>query len=574
MVSLPASPSARRLLVAGLVGLASCEGADYVSKTSLSIIVSDETPVVGDSVGIEVRAEGLGALDLSTDSALLLEPKGVLELQPDGLYSAVGAGTVVITLSTREVVVSRSVTVACPPAGGASAIDHPAEVITSDTTWEGSRTHRVNGRIDVDSGALTIGACSRLEMAAGASIVVGQTQAASLIARGTREFPIVMEGAPDAGGPATWEGIQLYLPMARSSVLRWVTLRNAAGVSSVEGRAVVDVVGDGRHMYSNAPLIVRGVRIEGDGTTGCLETGLRVRDLFARAALDWSENHIEGCGGVPVSVDATSMGAVPAGTFIGNAINEIECTGGWTGASYQLWRNPGIPYRVRTLIRLEEAPLAVEGELYDTNNDGLFAEVEAGTVFRFDPDAGLILGPGRARLSTYGTREHPIIFTSSQANPQPGDWAGILISQAHSAGRPAAPARFRGAIIEYAGRQSEWTPAGGIVILSQTFITSEVEHTLLEGSTVRWNAGYGLAAVQVVPTASLSASFFGTFRPSLRGLPGCICGNVVAPVGPPNVVSGAADDSQYTTCLPAGGELLSPPQGHCGDDSLGIAAGR
>jgi hypothetical protein len=62
--------------------------------------------------------------------------------------------------------------------------------------------------------------------------------------------------------------------------------------------------------------------------------------------------------------------------------------------------------------------------------------IEPGTTIHAARGAGLIINPG-AKIVAEGKRDQPIVFTSSEASPAPGDWRGVfLLGRAPPSGEP------------------------------------------------------------------------------------------------------------------------------------------
>ena len=57
--------------------------------------------------------------------------------------------------------------------------------------------------------------------------------------------------------------------------------------------------------------------------------------------------------------------------------------------------------------------------------EGMALTITPGTTLRFIPDASFDVS---GHLTAQGTPNQPIVFTSNEASPQPGDWAGISFS--------------------------------------------------------------------------------------------------------------------------------------------------
>ena len=75
--------------------------------------------------------------------------------------------------------------------------------------------------------------------------------------------------------------------------------------------------------------------------------------------------------------------------------------------------------------------------------------VEAGVVYQFCQDCTMLVGwrTDPAVISVQGTMDQPVVFTSSQASPSPGDWNGIVLEPGTRSNSRIEFARF-----EYGGK--------------------------------------------------------------------------------------------------------------------------
>lgn len=91
------------------------------------------------------------------------------------------------------------------------------------------------------------------------------------------------------------------------------------------------------------------------------------------------------------------------------------------------WSYQSVPYRLLNYVQI--------------GKDGAVT-IEAGTVIQLD---GSSLEAFAGELRVAGTADAPVIFTSAEASPQPGDWGCLLYTSTTS------PPRIEHAIFEYAG---------------------------------------------------------------------------------------------------------------------------
>jgi hypothetical protein len=141
------------------------------------------------------------------------------------------------------------------------------------------------------------------------------------------------------------------------------------------------------------------------------------------------------------------VGTIPIGKYTGNAIDAIRMYGDIIDADVVM-HDRGVPY----------AP----------GNDGQFPEIsvvgkagapamltiEAGVTIKFSKHAssGLHIQrfsgtePSTGALRVQGTADKPVVFTSNEAAPAPGDWLGIMLR-----GIPDTRTKIEYARVEYAG---------------------------------------------------------------------------------------------------------------------------
>ncbi|MFC1611581.1 hypothetical protein ACFL6C_11535 [Myxococcota bacterium] len=543
-----------------------------------------ENVVVGTELTVKLKRDGQPfALTEHLASRIDILPKGVIEATGNGRYLVVGAGTASLALTEGNVDAVVSVTAECA-AVSAAPIQHAGQI--SDEEWTAEEgIHRVEGIVRVN-GKLIIGPCAKLEMGPGAALIVGEQPGAQLIIRGTRENPVVMEGVSrDDGARAHWQGIRVHVNNADGSMLRWVTLRNADGFAyGNEERAVIDLVGSHR-VYDCVPIVFEGVVVE-----GCADVGIRLRDIWATVNIEWRNNRVVGCGGYPISIDAGSLGAIPTGTYEGNAPDEVRCVGGWAGPNYQIWRNVGIPYHVEQSIVIAPDFEGIASHVPNARALGrIYKVVEAGSVFRFEKATGIFVGQDpmqgishdpmlhKTRFSVHGTIQHPVRFTSTNAchslsedtcGAAPGDWVGIVLmpnvhtrlSQnsygegfiyVHEAGNVKDyMTQFRNMVLEYAGGQSGFKNpdgsdrVGGVIVLVQSDYDGKLPW-LVEGSLLRRNRGYGLVSAVTEITAG---NLLDGAR--LAGLRTCSCDNELGPVSLPDDKVGTAATPEPGTACP------------------------
>lgn len=277
---------------------------------------------------------------------------------------------------------------------GSCSPDAPVDLqvegdIKADTTWQG--TVRVTGDVDVYEGAtLTILPGTAIVFDVDADLELGwNSQAATLVARGTAEAPIELCGAsPQAGG---WVGVIIQQNVTTDSALEHVLIRHAGG----GGQPALTLA---------APITVQDLTI-----TDVAGVGVEAVDFGSGSA----GLTVTGAGAAPAVL--TGAGAITrfplGGDLTGNADDVVEVDFGNLTVDTTV-HDPGIPYRLeQDLDVYEDAELVFE----------------AGVDWRFAVDTDLEIGwnSQAATLFVDGTAEAPVIFAGETADP--GYWVGLII---------------------------------------------------------------------------------------------------------------------------------------------------
>jgi hypothetical protein len=131
-----------------------------------------------------------------------------------------------------------------------------------------------------------------------------------------------------------------------------------------------------------------------------------------------------------------------------------------------------------------------------TYRQGALLTVEPGCVVKFDYYTAILFGYyGPSGLTAIGTASAPILFTSNQASPVPGDWKGLFFGDSTLAGT-----RLSYCTIEYGGLDDYGYPdAAAIKIGDSRGLVDEISYC-----TIRYGGKYGVYC--------MGSSGFSTFR--------------------------------------------------------------
>ena len=320
----------------------------------------------------------------------------------------------------------------------AAAIEHN-KTIMADETWAAG-LHDVTFDVAIRNNAtLTIEPCAIIRVIADRGISVGsgnEGDGGKLVARGTADRPIVIQ---DKTG-ARWNDL-LVNPKGEVD-LAYVTFKNGGGTYARAGGSL--------HLYGDQykPIQQLGkvdhVTILDSGKYGVVLEG---HAAFTDGSGDLT---VTRAGVMAIRVNAPAMGTIPSGTYIGNGTDAIRIMG---SGGYELidadvtLHDRGVPYVVGGDGAFNE--MSVQG----ADGTSPLLTIEAGVVLKFGKvSSGLFIerasttNAARGALRVLGTLAKPVIFTSNEAPPAPGDWTGI-----HFRGNPDARDKVDYAIVEYAG---------------------------------------------------------------------------------------------------------------------------
>lgn len=249
-----------------------------------------------------------------------------------------------------------------------------------------------------DDARLTIEEGVRIEFASGTGLFVAH-DAASLVAVGTSQEPIVMTGTQQQ--PGFWRGLGFFSDNLRNEI-EHVEIDYAGG-------STYDLTGDD---------VPAGIALDEGAHLSLRRSTLRYSEsygLFAKPGADlagFSSNEFTNHGDAPVYIPATAAGQIDGNSSFPNndeayvRVHAQDLTDDLTLTRLA----SGVPYRfVNTTAVVDGAQLTIEA--------GVNAVFEAGAGLRVDGTA--------SSLVAFGTSSDPIVLTAAQQ--QPGFWRGIGI---------------------------------------------------------------------------------------------------------------------------------------------------
>jgi hypothetical protein len=377
-----------------------------------------------------VVAAGMSIAACSSSSSSGPDPVGVdAGPKPDaGADAPTGDGSVVTN---------------CPkPTGGPT--QHQGTI--EDETWTADKSPHVLPYDLSVAGTLTIEPCAEVLIGQGKTIDVIST--GKLIANGLATKPIHI-GAQDPAKPFA----RIQAGGGGTLSFAYATIDNGGDPlnSIVDVTGAVFAQGVDQNLPSQPTVFVDHVTIAGSKSNGV--------DMLDGAgfAPGSQELTVTGSAQYPVAIWARALSGLPTGTYTGNATDEILLDGG--GGSHAVhedttMHNRGVPYRVGNSLSGSNPLLVVERQAPSTPGLATLT-IEAGVKVRVKK-GGMVevqrftgTTPAQGAIVVNGTAAEPVVFTSAEPSPAPGDWYGIWFGLV-----PAANNKIDHARVEYAGATS------------------------------------------------------------------------------------------------------------------------
>ena len=329
---------------------------------------------------------------------------------------------------------------------------HVSGEIISDTTWSlAGSPYIVTGDVTIRHSnpsygtaiaKLTIDPGVEIRFDPGTGLYVGLNYRhdtydyyGALSAKGTADAPIVFTSNSSNPSPGDWVGIvfrdqtddaQTALEYSvveyggsTSSDKRNIYCANAN--PTIKNSTIQNSSGSGLYLSSSSPTI------EGNFISDNGQDGIYSDDSSAAVI---SNNTINNNGGAAVNIYPMGVKNIRNNHGSGNGKNAIAIRGGDITSS-STW----------VKLNTEALPYVVTGDItirYSNPSWGAYIAtltIDPGVEIRFDPGTGLYVGLNYrydtydyyGALSVQGTAELPVVFTSNNASPAPGDWKGIYL---------------------------------------------------------------------------------------------------------------------------------------------------
>ncbi len=401
------------------------------------------------------------------------------------------------------------------PQGGPTTV---CGTIMASTTWRLTGSpFQVTCDVTIRNNAvLTIEPGVEVRFASGTGLIVGVAiagGAGGLSAVGTTIAPILFTSAQPTPAPGNWKGLDFTsLTIGGSTLLDHVIVEyggagtnnaniNLNGASFLIQRSTIrNSSGRGIRVQGNASPTINQDTVSQNAGYGLIQEG-------TAGSVTLTGSSFQNNGSYPVRVRANTVGLLSGNTYAGNNPDAIEVIDPVVSSS-QTWQNQGVPLIITS-------DMTIQGLAVLTINPGVQMRFASGTGLQVgNPLIGGIGSQGA--LTAVGTSAVPVVFTSAQASPAPGDWKGIDFTT------PTidASTQLDYVIVEYGGSGTNnanvYLNNASFPIQRSTIRNSSGHGIRLQGSisptinqdTVSQNAGYGLIQEGTAGSVTLTGSSF------------------------------------------------------------------
>jgi hypothetical protein len=387
-------------------------------------------------------------------------------------------------------------TVACGTANG-TVVTHGAN-IGANETWAGDGvTHRVPTSISITGSAVvTVQPCAIVALGQGASITVRDS--AKLVAAGAGDTRFISFQRADINQP--WGMLRNLTPTSTID-LRWTLVQGGGNLLGSYNNAPIVMSGDS---YGSLPVPV--LKVDNVIIASPQGAGIYL-DTNAAFTADSQQLTITGAGEYAVRATMMSLGSLPTGSYVGNAIDEIFVVGPGADVFADMTiHDRGIPVRIQT------AGMRVSARSPATNTVTL--TLEPGVTLKFPrmtpatPGARVMFGSNGNSpnnlvgvLNAVGTPGKPIVFTSGEDVPAPGDWVGLWLDTANGSRLEHVEIGYAGAptgIVSNNCRPLNTHDDAALIV--GDFETQYVPPAnLITNSRIHNSAGFGINAIWQAP---------------------------------------------------------------------------
>jgi hypothetical protein len=312
-----------------------------------------------------------------------------------------------------------------------------------------------------------------------------------LVAAGTSDTRFVLFRRNNSS--QAWGALQGVTPTSLID-LTWTTLQGGGAFGG--SNPTIMVSGNG---YGSAPvgmLRVNNVTIQTSQGVGVF------LDADGGFTNDSQILNITGSGTQPVATTMMTLGTVPTGSMTSNGINEILITGPNANVVGDMTvEDHGVPVRI-AFSGVTVAPAA-------NATAPVTLTLKPGVVFKFpkigvNPGARVTFGANGKEpnnvvgvLNAVGTPTKPIVFTSGEATPAPGDWVGLWLDTAPGSRLDYVEISYAGAPSGISSTNCKLTNTPDNAALTIGDFSSQYipPTNVITNSRITFSAGYGINAI-------------------------------------------------------------------------------
>jgi len=281
-----------------------------------------------------------------------------------------------------------------PPINGELSQD-----IIKDTTFK-LGVYVIDGTIRVRNATVIIepGVVFKFTDGSGFDVAYWGGEEATIIAKGTKDLPIIFTSNNTIPANNSWDGFRFY-----------------HGTNNTEFDYCTFEYGGGSGSYNM--IYMDDCPVSFTNCTFQKSAGVAINVINDAYFTAFNRNHLEEIESYPMSVYADQIHTITGNntyvTSLGILIpndRDLRKQGEFT------WTNQGIPYYSEGTIR------------FGSEGSGTILHINKGCVFRFLQNAQWDIaywGNEYASIIADGTADEPILFTSASVSPSAGDWKSI-----------------------------------------------------------------------------------------------------------------------------------------------------
>jgi hypothetical protein len=326
--------------------------------------------------------------------------------------------------------------------------------ITQSVTWTADKVYTITGDIEVGNNSiLTIQPGTVIKFAANASMSIGYSSNATLIANGTAALPITFTSSAVAPAAGAWEGLFFYGNTLNNTSLAYC---NVLFAGSNTNYGAINLL--------NSDIAINNSTIANSGSFGIHTTYSNLKGGF----VSFSNNTINATAKYGIEIHSQKVSGIGTGNTFTN-IKGIQLFGDFLSTTAQTWKNLGAPYIISNEIDID-GPLTIE----------------PGTTFKFESNGWLAIGYYEATtFIADGTSTAPITFTTAATTPVAGTWRGVVFYE-----EAQTNSKMNYCIVEYAGNTSTYGAVDMNNTASIIFTNNIIRHSGSFGVNTDWDAGF------------------------------------------------------------------------------------